>query len=181
MKNPWITRTSKIVYENSWIKVVEDEVVRPDGSNGIYGVVSLKSNGGYIVAVNDEGKTPLVRLFRYPTQTATWEFPSGGVDKDDPESGVKAELGEETGFSAAKWTRIGGFYSMAGIGDEYVYVFLAQGLKEVGNHKQSEEGITEVMWVDFDEIDKLIENGEFIDGPSIAAFYLVRRHLRNVA
>lgn len=33
------TTGSKVVYENRWMKVREDETLRPDGTKGIYGVV----------------------------------------------------------------------------------------------------------------------------------------------
>src|ERR687887_82863 len=36
--NPWRTLSSRQVYDNPWISVREDEVVRPDGRPGIYGV-----------------------------------------------------------------------------------------------------------------------------------------------
>ena len=41
--NPWTTLGSRLVYENPWIKVREDQVLRPDGLPGIYGVVHYKN------------------------------------------------------------------------------------------------------------------------------------------
>ncbi|MBA4078861.1 MAG: DNA mismatch repair protein MutT, partial [Cyanobacteria bacterium PR.023] len=38
--NPWKTISQSVVYENPWIKVQEDQVIRPDGLDGIYGVVN---------------------------------------------------------------------------------------------------------------------------------------------
>ena len=40
-RNPWTTNASRIVYENAWIRVREDQVVRPDGGPGIYGVIEI--------------------------------------------------------------------------------------------------------------------------------------------
>nr|MDP9484389.1 DNA mismatch repair protein MutT [Actinomycetota bacterium] len=37
--SPWRTLGSRRVYENPWISVREDRVIRPDGEPGIYGVV----------------------------------------------------------------------------------------------------------------------------------------------
>jgi hypothetical protein len=34
-ENPWQTLSTKEVYDNSWISVREDKVVRPDGAEGI--------------------------------------------------------------------------------------------------------------------------------------------------
>ena len=44
-KNPWKCKSTQIIYENPWIKVEEDQVIRPNGSEGIY------SNGDYQVLV----------------------------------------------------------------------------------------------------------------------------------
>ena len=41
--NPWRTLSSRPIYSNPWIKVREDQVIRPDGNPGIYGVVEMQS------------------------------------------------------------------------------------------------------------------------------------------
>ena len=35
----WKTKTSRIAYENPWLKITHEEVVTPKGTDGIYGVV----------------------------------------------------------------------------------------------------------------------------------------------
>src|SRR2546423_8910758 len=42
-KSPWKTIASKQIYDNPWIAVREDQVIRPDGEPGIYGVVHYKN------------------------------------------------------------------------------------------------------------------------------------------
>ena len=42
-RDPWVRRTRATAYENPWIEVWHDEVVRPDGSDGIYGVVHFRT------------------------------------------------------------------------------------------------------------------------------------------
>lgn len=39
----WPTRFSRIVYENRWISVREDAVTMPDGSAGLYDVVTVRA------------------------------------------------------------------------------------------------------------------------------------------
>ena len=41
-RNPWTTLDSRPVYENPWIAVREDRVIRPGGRPGIYGVVQFR-------------------------------------------------------------------------------------------------------------------------------------------
>ena len=42
-QNPWRTLSTRPIYANPWIKVREDQVIRPDGNPGIYGVVEFQS------------------------------------------------------------------------------------------------------------------------------------------
>ena len=39
MTSPYVTLSSRIAYENRWTRVREDRIRRPDGSDGLYGVV----------------------------------------------------------------------------------------------------------------------------------------------
>ncbi len=36
---PWLRHTRRVAYENPWITIWHDEVTRPDGEPGVYGVV----------------------------------------------------------------------------------------------------------------------------------------------
>jgi ADP-ribose diphosphatase len=36
---PWQTRSSRVVYQNPWIRVDENQVELPDGRTTVYGVV----------------------------------------------------------------------------------------------------------------------------------------------
>ena len=77
---PWRRRSpSPTVYANPWIEVFHDEVDRPDGSPGIYGVVHFRSAAVGVVAVGDDGRLLLVGQHRYSLDEYSWEIPEGGV------------------------------------------------------------------------------------------------------
>ena len=71
-------RRSRIVYENPWIRVREDQVLRPDGLPGIYGVVEFKNRAVGVLPVDHDGSIWLVGQYRYPLQAYSWEIPEGG-------------------------------------------------------------------------------------------------------
>ncbi|MCU1260966.1 MAG: hydrolase, partial [Bryobacterales bacterium] len=50
---------SRTAYENAWLRVREDQVLRPDGEPGIYGVVEIRPSVG-VLAFNDENQMALV-------------------------------------------------------------------------------------------------------------------------
>lgn len=66
--HPYKTIASKTVYENPWIRVREDKIIRPNGEEGIYGV--LESNDSVMVVVlNDKKQVYLIKAYSYPDQS----------------------------------------------------------------------------------------------------------------
>jgi 8-oxo-dGTP pyrophosphatase MutT (NUDIX family) len=127
-KNPWLTLSSKRVYDNPWITVREDRVVRPDGQPGIYGVVHYKNLAVGVLAI-EEDHVYLVGQYRYPLKRYSWEIPEGGCPEDEePLRAAQRELKEETGLEAARWQRLGEAYLSNSVADEYAVWFLATGL-----------------------------------------------------
>lgn len=126
--NPWQVISSKQVYDNPWISVREDQVIRPDGEPGIYGVVHFKNIAVGILAIEDD-YIYLVGQYRYPLDLYSWEIPEGGCPEgEEPLRAAQRELREETGLEARHWRRLGEAYLSNSVADEYAVWFLATGL-----------------------------------------------------
>jgi 8-oxo-dGTP pyrophosphatase MutT (NUDIX family) len=126
--NPWVTVSSRQVYENPWISVREDRILRPDGEPGIYGVVHYKNVAVGVLAVEDD-HVYLVGQYRYPLEMYSWEIPEGGCPEgEEPLRAAQRELKEETGLEARSWHRLGEAYLSNSVADEYAVWFLATGL-----------------------------------------------------
>lgn len=106
-RGPWKIKSSKTVYSDPWIAVQRDEVVRPDGKDGSYATVNLKS-GVCVIAIDENNVVHLTEEFHYAVGRDTIEGVSGGIeDGESPELAAERELAEELGLKAAKWTRLG--------------------------------------------------------------------------
>ena len=127
-KNPWLTVTSRQLYDNPWITVREDRVIRPDGEPGIYGVVHYKNIAVGVLAV-EEDHVYLVGQYRYPLERYSWEIPEGGCPEgEEPLRAAQRELREETGLEAARWQMLGEAHLSNSVADEYAVWFLATDL-----------------------------------------------------
>ncbi len=84
-------RSRRVAYENPWITVWHDEVARPDGSPGIYGVVHFANLAGGVVAFDDDDRIVLVGQHRYTLGRDSWEIPEGGVPTGRPPSTGSSE------------------------------------------------------------------------------------------
>lgn len=168
--NPWRTRTSTTVYENAWIRVREDQVDRPDGSAGLYGVLEVRQPAVFVVPVTDDEEVVLVDVARYTTGAGSLEVPAGGSDGQDPLVAAQRELREETGLVADRWEPIGFMYALNGISHAPEHVFLARGLRTAdAPAEQAEEGITAVRAVPWAEVLTLVRDGTITDGETVAA------------
>jgi ADP-ribose pyrophosphatase len=167
--------STKTVYQNKWMKVREDAVRFPNGSEGIFGVVE-KPDFAMVVPFENQG-FHLVKQFRYPVGKSYWEFPQGSYEDNpsvNPLELAKGELREETGLSAASIKEIGYLYEAYGYCDQGFHIFLAEGFeKGVQQLQESEQGM-ETAFFTVAEFERLISTGEVIDAPSISAYGLLK-------
>lgn len=165
----------RTVYKNRWMKVHEDAVGFPDGSEGIYGVVD-KEDFALIVPRHGEGRYQLVQQYRYPVGGRFWEFPQGSWETrpgSNPEEVALGELEEETGLRANSLVRLGHLYEAYGYSNQGFHVFLATGLREGNINRDREEQDMITASFSLAEINRMISEGEIKDAPTIAALGLL--------
>ncbi len=166
---PWRRRARLVAYENPWITVWHDDVARPDGSPGIYGVVHFANLAVGIVALDAEDRVLLVGQHRYALDAYSWEVPEGGVAAgEDPLEGARRELREETGVVAAVWREIGRFHLSNSVTDEAGVLYLATDLvQETAAPEATEE--LDARWVPFADALAMTLDGRITDAMAIMA------------
>ena len=174
MKNPWKTRSSKLVYDNPWIQVTHREVVTPAGTDGIYGLVHFKNLAIGIVPLDEEENTWLVGQYRYTLEQYSWEIPEGGclIGAESPLESAQRELAEETGIRARRWMRILDLHTSNSVTDEAGMAFLARELA-FGPPRPEETEELKVKKLPFREALEMVFRGEITDALSMVALMRV--------
>lgn len=167
--------SSKIVYQNPWMVVREDQVEFANGHQGIYGMVD-KADFALIIPFDGE-KFHLVKQYRYATQQYSTEFPQGKHENAaaiSPLELAKAELKEETGLVAGKVEEIGFLHEAPGYSNQGFHIFLATELTQTERALEVTEADLEQLTMTVDELEAAIKSGVITDSPTIAAYTLWR-------
>jgi len=172
---PEITqRSSKVVYENAWLRLRVDDIDYADGTSGIYSVVE---KADFVVVLPAErGGFWLVEQYRYPVGQRCWEFPQGtwpGGHTGTQLDLARHELREETGHTATQWRHLGRLFAANGYSNQAFDVFLATELTAgVPDREPTEQGMVH-RWFAEDEVRSMIRSGRLVDAQSVAALALL--------
>ena len=167
--NPWTTLGTRPVYDNPWIAVREDQILRPDGQPGIYGVVHFKNKAVGVLPVEADGSIWLVGQFRYTINAYSWEIPEGGgLMGEDPEVSARRELREETGLRAGRLELIGTSHLSNSVSDELAYLYRATDLTPGPSDPEGTERL-EVRQVSWETAWEMVRGGKITDSMSVIA------------
>lgn len=119
----WTKQSSKTIYQNRYMSVIEEELLTDHGAQLTFGIVR-KTPAVWIIAHQNE-QILLVKQYRYPVDYDSWELPAGHMEHDNIESAALAELAEETGYQAGQIVHLGTFYPAPGHLDQTGHVFVA--------------------------------------------------------
>jgi 8-oxo-dGTP pyrophosphatase MutT (NUDIX family) len=166
--------SSRLVYQNAWLSVREDQVRRMDGSHGIYSVVD-RPNAAMVIAIERDG-FHLVNQYRYPVGGRFWEFPQGcfpGRRSGDPVELARRELAEETGLRAGELELLGHLHCAYGMSSQGFDVFLATGLTPGPTAREASEQDMRQRRVSRAEFEELVRSGQVTDDSTLAAYALL--------
>jgi 8-oxo-dGTP pyrophosphatase MutT (NUDIX family) len=167
--NPWKTLSRRPVYENAWIAVREDQVIRPDGAPGIYGVVHFKNVAVGVLPIDEQGRVWLVGQYRYTLDLYSWEIPEGaGAPGETFEETARRELREETGLSAGHIEFLVRAHLSNSVSDEVAIIFRATDLRPGASAPEGTERLR-VRRVDWAEAWDMLLRGEITDSMSVIA------------
>ena len=166
---PWSRNSRRVAYENAWITIWHDEVTRPDGAPGVYGVVHFANLAAGVLALDGADRVLLVGQHRYTLDVYSWEIPEGGVPTGETAlDGARRELLEETGVEATEWRELARLHLSNSVSDELAVLFLATGLSHGAATPDGTEQLI-VRWLPFDEVLAMTLDGRITDAMTVVA------------
>jgi ADP-ribose pyrophosphatase len=169
----WKKLSSKYLVREKWATLRVDTC---DLQNGVikddYYVLEYP-NWVNAVALTSENKVIMVRQYRHGGDIISLEVPGGVIDGDeDPESAIKRELLEETGYSFDNAELIATTYPNPATANNVTYTYLLTGgIKTQGQHLDEHE-ILNVEEYNIEEVKQLLKDNKIAQAlHSTALFY----------
>lgn len=176
-ENPWKKLGTTLIYDNHWIHVEEDSVIKPNNEPGIYGRVHMKNKAVGIIPLDETNNTWLVGQYRYTLNAYSWEIPTGGGPlEDDVLVSARRELKEETGLTANAWELLLRIHTSNSITDEEGFVLLARDLSQ-GATAFDDTEVIRIWQLPFTEALEMVMNGKITDSLSVAGILKLARQM----
>lgn len=138
---PWTIQETSQKYHNSFIDVLEDQVLQPDGQPGMYATVKMKPGVG-ILPIDSDRVVYLTRQFRYALGKESIEVVCGALEEDEPPlEAAQREIQEELGIKAEEWITLGVFDLDTSIVHCPVHLFLTKQLTFTQTNQEGTETI----------------------------------------
>lgn len=167
------TLDSRLAFEGVFLRLYVDRVKSADGHLGTREY--LRHPGAVmIIPLLDAEHVLLERQFRYPLGRAVVEFPAGKIDAGEPPyECARRELLEETGYTARRWSYLGGLHNAIAYSDEKIEIYLAEDLERNGSGALDAGETLEVFEAPWRQLLEWVRDGSVTDVKTmVGAFWL---------
>jgi ADP-ribose pyrophosphatase len=171
----YVRRARRVVYENPWLRFEAHDIVHPNGTAGVHGVVVTPRASAVVLVDGDD--VLLARQARFAVDRVVLEVIKGGRHAgEDGLACAQRESREEAGVVAAEWHALGETFEIPSIVQEPVSLYLGVGLTAAPLAPEAVERIDGVRLRFADALDACAD-GRIDDAVTAIALLRARRVL----
>lgn len=176
--DPWRPSPVKEISRNQIVETHYfniDHVTYESNQIGSFERYFVHENNGEtvaILAVDEQGRIPLVEQYRIANHRWTLEIPAehANTPSERPMDVAARKLAEEAGFTAGSLVQFARFMNTPGYSTQHTSLFLARDLTSVSREAIGPETPrSNVRMVDADEAYRMVVNGTILDAKSVIA------------
>jgi 8-oxo-dGTP pyrophosphatase MutT (NUDIX family) len=176
---PWKIKSSEQRYQDKWVTLRVDQVIRPDKTEGTFAVVDMVQ-GASTLAIDDEGFVYLTEEFRYAVGRQSIEVVSGAIDEGEtPLQTAERELKEEAGIEAQEWIELGRVDPMTSALYAPSWQFIARKLS-FGETKPDGSELIKIHKVKLEEAVQMVMDCKIIHAQSCTLILKAARYLKKL-
>jgi ADP-ribose pyrophosphatase len=128
------TKIGTIAEQNPQFLRMQTDAVQLSNSQKTIREFVLHPGAALVIPEVKKGELLFVKQYRYPLKQIFLELPAGKIDRGEkPIETAKRELKEEVGYTAKTMKYVTSIHPVIGYGDEVIHIYLARGLKFVGD------------------------------------------------
>ncbi|OKH40445.1 NUDIX hydrolase [[Phormidium ambiguum] IAM M-71] len=172
--NKWKTLKSKLVLDNQWVKIRQDEVQLPTGEIIDDFFVVVRPEIALIFPITQNREIVFVKQYRHASGQILLELPAGSFNPEieDAEVAARRELEEETGYVAKELVKLATLYDNPIKDTNQIHLFLAENVQPTGKQNLDITEEVEVVLIPIDRVVTSINNGEIrVSGTITTIFF----------
>ncbi len=170
----WTIINSLFVLNHKWCRIRQDTIQLTNGKIIDDYFVNVRPDIALVLPITPQQEIVFVRQYRHGVAKILLELPAGSFNSEQEDSltAAQRELLEETGYSAAKFTKIATLYDNPVKDTNTIHLFVAENAVVTSPQKLDETEAIEVILIPIRNIKEKIKSGEICVCGSIAALFL---------
>jgi 8-oxo-dGTP pyrophosphatase MutT (NUDIX family) len=174
----WKILNSKMVINNQWCKIRQDEIELPTEQIIDDYFVNIRPDIAVILPITPQKEIVFVRQYRHAVEEILLELPAGAFsESEDSIVAAARELEEETGYVADQIIKLVTLYDNPPKDTNKINLFLAENVQQRSKQNLDITEDIEVVLIPITEVMELITKGEICVSGTIAAIFLGLNYL----